>query len=168
LGLAGRGYAFIELVAKNLVIGVVTAFVASFFAAPTDIGRAAAGLIPSLPAGSAVVAAGILGGAVHITLITMHSYTMRARGWTRRDYRLASFDIGASMLVAFGIYSVAIFLVAASVLTDPQLTALSAAQALGPLLGPAAQWLFLLGLGGAALATLGGNTLVPPLLIAHQ
>lgn len=167
-GLAGRGYWLIELVAKALVIGVVTAFVASLFVTPIDISSAAAGLVPSLPAGSAVVAAGILGGAVHITLITMHSYTMRARGWTRRDYGLATFDIGASMLVAFGIYSVAIFLVAASVLTDPQLTALSAAKALGPLLGPGAQWLFLLGLGGAAVSTLGGNTIVPPFLVADK
>ncbi len=60
------------------------------------------GLVPSVPSGSALVAAGILGGAVHITLITMHSYTMRARGWTREDYDLATVDVGASMLVAFG------------------------------------------------------------------
>src|SRR6056297_684562 len=125
-GLSGKGYRFVELAAKILVSGVVLAFVTSLFVVPIDPGRAAAGLVPSLPAGSAVVAAGILGGAVHITLITMHSYTMRARGWTEREYGLATFDVGASMLVAFGIYSVAIFLVAASVLTDPDLTTVSA------------------------------------------
>jgi manganese transport protein len=167
-GLAGKGYRFVELAAKVLVSGVVLAFVASLFVVPIDPGRAAAGLVPSLPAGSAVVAAGILGGAVHITLITMHSYTMRARGWTEREYGLATFDVGASMLVAFGIYSVAIFLVTASVLADPDLTTVSAAQALGPLVGPGAKWLFLLGLGGAAVSTLGGNTIVPPFLVADK
>lgn len=168
VGLAGRGYRFIELVAKVLVTGVVIAFVASLFVVPVDVGNAASGLVPSLPGGSAVVAAGILGGAVHITLITMQSYTMRAREWTERDYGLATVDVGASMLVAFGIYSVAVFLVAASVLTDPNLTTVSAAAALGPLVGQSAQWLFLLGLGGAAVSTLGGNTIVPPFLLADK
>jgi len=93
---------------------------------------------------------------------------MRARGWTAREYGLATFDVGASMLVAFGIYSVAIFLVTASVLTDPGLTTVGAARALGPLVGPGAELLFLLGLGGAAVSTLGGNTIVPPFLVADK
>jgi len=168
VGLAGKGYRFVEFVAKALVTAVVVAFVASLFVVPIDPTRALSGLAPTLPAGSGVVAAGILGGAVHITLITMHSYTMRARQWTGSEYRLATVDVVASMFVAFGVYSVATFLVTASVLTDPTLSTVGAAQALGPLAGPAAQWLFLLGLGGAAVSTLGGNTLVPPFLIADK
>jgi manganese transport protein len=168
LGLAGRGYRFLEIAAKALVTAVVLTFVASLFVVSVDAGNAVSGLALSLPTGSALVAAGILGGAVHITLITMHSYTMRARGWTEREYGLATFDIGASMFVAFGIYSVAIFLVAASVLSDPNLTTVAAAQALGPLVGESAKWLFLLGLGGAAVSTLGGNTIVPPYLVADK
>nr|WP_199243824.1 MULTISPECIES: divalent metal cation transporter [Haloplanus] len=169
LGLAGRGYRFLELAAKLLVSLVVVAFVASLFVVPVDYGAAAGGLVPSVPSGGALVAAGILGGAVHITLITMQSYTMRSRGWTRDDYGTAAFDVGASMLVAFGVYSLAIFLVAASVLTpeDPS-TAVGAAQALGPLVGADAKWLFLLGLWGAAVSTLGGNTIVPPFLLADK
>jgi manganese transport protein len=98
---------------------------------------------------------------------------MRAREWTSGDYGLATFDVGTSMLVAFGIYSLAIFLVAAGVLHSPEitaseLTAVSAAQALGPLVGANAKWLFLIGLWGAAVSTLGGNTIVPPYLIADK
>lgn len=168
LGLAGRGYRFLEFAAKVLVTAVVAAFVASLFVVPIDLGSAASGLVPTLPSGSALVAAGLLGGAVHITLITMHSYTMRARGWTQRDYGLATFDIGISMLVVFGTYSVAIFLVTASVLTSGDLSTIEAAQALGPLVGQDARWLFLLGLGGAAVSTLGGNTIVLPFLVADK
>ncbi|WP_424003219.1 divalent metal cation transporter [Haloarcula salina] len=167
-GLAGGGYRFLELAAKVLVLLVVLAFVASLFVVPIDAGAAARGLVPSVPSGSALVAAGILGGAVHITLITMHSYTMRARGWDRDDYGLATVDVGASMLVAFGVYSLAIFLVTASVLTSADLSTVGAAQALGPLVGDSAQWLFLLGLWGAAVSTLGGNTIVPPFLLADK
>lgn len=168
LGLAGRGYGLLETAAKLVVAAVVLTFVASLFVVPIDPAATATGLAPSLPGGSALVAAGILGGAVHITLITMHSYTMHARGWTEDDYGLATFDVGASMLVAFGIYSLAVFLVAASVLTDPNLGTVGAAQALGPLVGENAKWLFLLGLGGAAISTLGGNTVVPPFVIADK
>ncbi|MDR5657778.1 divalent metal cation transporter [Halodesulfurarchaeum sp. HSR-GB] len=168
LGLAGRGYRLLEIAAKLLVSGVVIAFVASAFVVPLDVGQAVNGLVPTLPGGTALVAAGILGGAVHITLITMHSYTMQARDWSVGNYGLATFDVIASMLVAFGIYSIAIFLVAASVLSDPSLSTVGAAQALGPLVGESAKWLFLLGLGGAAVSTLGGNTIVPPFLVADK
>jgi manganese transport protein len=168
LGLAGRGYRFLELAAKLLVSLVVLAFVASLFVVPVDVGAAVAGLVPTLPSGGALVAAGVLGGAVHITLITMHSYTMRSRGWTRSEYATATFDVGASMLVAFGVYSLSIFLVTASVLTSGDLSTVGAAQALGPLVGPSAKWLFLLGLWGAAVSTLGGNTIVPPFLLADK
>ncbi|WP_218927087.1 divalent metal cation transporter [Halosimplex pelagicum] len=168
VGLATRGYRFLEVAAKVLVSGVVVAFVASLFVVPIDPTAAVSGLVPSLPSGSALVAAGILGGAVHITLITMHSYTMRARGWTAADSDLATFDVVASMLVAFGTYSVAIYLVTASVLTSGDLSTVEAAQALGPLAGPFAKSLFLVGLLGAAVSTLGANTIVPPFLLADK
>ncbi|WP_254279070.1 NRAMP family divalent metal transporter [Haloarcula marina] len=170
VGLAGGGYEYAERGAKVLVSLVVLLFVASLFVVPIDYGAAAAGLVPTVPAGveGALLAAGILGGAVHIALVTMQSYTMRARGWTTDDSALARFDVGASMLVAFGVASLAIFLVAASVLSDPSLGAVGAATALGPLVGSNAKWLFLLGLWGAAVTTLGGNTVVPPYLIADK
>ncbi|WP_276272730.1 NRAMP family divalent metal transporter [Haloarcula litorea] len=170
VGLAGGGYRYAELGAKVLVSLVVLLFVASLFVVPVDLGAAAAGLVPSIPAGveGALLAAGILGGAVHIALVTMQSYTMRARGWTVEDAALARFDVAASMLVAFGIASLAIFLVAASVLGDPGLGVVGAANALGPLVGADARWLFLLGLWGAAVTTLGGNTVVPPYLVADK
>ncbi|EMA47467.1 Mn2+/Fe2- transporter, NRAMP family protein [Halococcus morrhuae DSM 1307] len=174
-GLAGGGYRLAETGAKLLVSLVVLAFLASLFVVPIDFSAAAGGLVPRIPAGvdGALVAAGILGGAVHVTLVTMQSYTMNAHGWSRDDIDLARFDVGLSMLGAFGIYSLAIFLVAASVLHGPgvsgaELTATAAAQALGPLVGDAASWLFLVGLWGAAVSTLGANTVVPPYLLADK
>lgn len=174
-GLAGGGYYIAEVGAKVIVSAVVLAFIASLLVVPIDGGAATGGLIPTIPAGldGALIAAGVLGGAVHITLITMQTYTMRARGWTRDDYGLGLFDVGTSMLVAFGLFSLATFLVAASVLHTPdvvaaELDALAAAEALGPLAGEYAQWLFLVGLWGAAISTLGANTVVPPYLVADK
>jgi manganese transport protein len=175
LGLAGGGYRLAEVGAKLLVSIVVVAFVASAFVVPIDPVAAANGLKPAIPAGvdGALVAAGILGGAVHITLLTMQSYTMRARGWTARDADIATFDVVSSMLIAFGIFSLGVFLVAASVLpsagVDPAtIDGVGAAQTLGPIAGEYATWLFLAGLLGAAVSTLGGNTIVPPYLLADK
>jgi len=176
VGLAGGGYRIAEIGAKVIVSVIVLTFVASVFFVPTDLVAASGGLVPTIPAGvsGALVAAGILGGAVHITIITMQTYTVRARGWTTGDAGLARFDIGISMLVAFGIFSIATFLVAAGALfgaegVDPgTLNAVVAAQALEPIAGEFAQWLFLIGLLGAAVSTLGGNTLVPPYVVADK
>ena len=171
VGLAGRGYELAEVGAKLIVSTVVVAFVASLFVVPVDPGAAASGLVPTVPAGvsGALLAAGILGGAVHVTLVTMQTYTVRARGWTAADLPLARLDVGASMLVAFGGYSLAIFLVTAAVLGgQADLSPVSAAAALGPVAGPWAERLFLAGLLGAAVSTLGGNTVVPPYLVAEK
>ncbi|MGM0606230.1 MAG: NRAMP family divalent metal transporter [Halobacteriota archaeon] len=174
IGLAGGGYRLAELGAKVIVSVVVLAFVASLFVVPIDIGSAATGLVPAIPAGvsGALLAAGVLGGAVHITIITMQTYTVRARGWDEADRGIARFDIVASMIGAFGLFSLAIFLVAAGALygvVDPSgLTAIAAAGALEPIAGTYAQWLFLFGLLGAAVSTLGGNTIVPPFLVADK
>jgi manganese transport protein len=172
IGLAGGGYRIAELGAKVVVTVVVVAFIASLLVVPIDGRAAAGGLLPTIPDGGAIAAAGILGGAVHITIITMQTYTVTARGWTRDDADLARFDIGVSMLLAFGIFSIATFLVAAGALfgavDGSGLTAIAAAQALQPIAGPFAQRLFLIGLLGAAVSTLGGNTLVPPSVVADK
>jgi len=174
VGLVGGGYRVAELGAKLVVSLVVLAFVGSLFVVPVDLGAAAGGTVPSLPtADTALVAAGILGGAVHVTLVTMQSYTMQERGWTREDWELARFDVVVSMGVAFGVYSLAIFLVAASVFHQgpvplKDLTTTRAATALGPAVGGLAESLFLAGLVGAAVSTLGGNTTVPPYALADK
>jgi manganese transport protein len=170
VGLAGGGYRVAELGAKVIVSAVVLVFLATLVAVPPDPAAAAGGLVPSVPAGSATAIAAVLGGAVHVTLVTMHTYTMRAREWDADDYGLATFDAGASMLAAFGLYSVAIFLVVAGTLGGPEVptTAGAAAAALQPTVGQAAGTLFLVGILGAAVSTLGGNTIVPPYLLADK
>jgi len=174
VGLAGGGYRIAEIGAKLIVTAIVLTFIASVFFVPTDLAAASSGLVPSIPAGvsGALIAAGILGGAVHITIITMQTYTVRARGWNTNDTGLARFDIGVSMILAFGVFSIATFVVAAGALFGnveaEGLNAIVAAQALEPIAGEFAQSLFLIGLLGAAVSTLGGNTLVPPYVVADK
>ncbi len=154
------GYNRIERACKALVAFVVLCFIVNLAIVRPDIVEILKGLIPTLPGGyhSALFAAGIMGGAVHITIICLHTYTVNARGWKPEDLRLARFDTILSMFVAFGIYSLAIFLSTAAGLHPHGVSAntpIEVAMSLNRLLGSYAKWIFLLGLWGAALSTLG-------------
>jgi manganese transport protein len=159
MGLIRGGYRWFENICKLLVGLVVCCFIITALQANIGFVEVVRGIIPGVPAGmdSALMIAAILGGAVHITIIGMHTYNTNLRQWTRKDLGLARFDNTLSMGVAFGIYSVAIFLVAAAVLHPHHIkisVATDAALSLGPLLGKNAQVIFLLGLWGAALSTI--------------
>jgi len=159
LFLVWKGYRKFETLCKILVIFVVICFLVTLFMADLSIPDIAQGLVPNLPGGmdAALMMAAIMGGAVHITIIGMHTYNTNARNWTSRDLALARFDTISSMGFAFGIYSVAIFLVAAAVLHPNGIIikkATDAALALQPLLGDNAMRIFMVGLWGATLSTL--------------
>jgi manganese transport protein len=159
LGLIRGGYRWFENICKLLVGLVVCCFIITALQADIGFVEVVRGIIPGVPGGmdSALMIAAILGGAVHITIIGMHTYNTNLRQWTRKDLGLARFDNTLSMGVAFGIYSIAIFLVAAAVLHPHHIKirlATDAALSLGPLLGKNAQVIFLLGLWGAALSTI--------------
>lgn len=157
--LAWGGYKWFELVCKLLVGFVVLCFLTVLFIADLDAGQLFGGLVPSFPGGleSALIAAAIMGGAVHITIIGMHSYNVNARKWQVSDLGLARFDTLMSMGFAFGLYSVAIFLVSAAVLHPNGVgvkSATDAALSLEPLLGKSAMVIFLVGLFAAAFSTI--------------
>ena len=159
LALVRGGYRWFETICKVLVVFVVCCFIVTAMQADISFVNVARGLTPSIPGGvdSALMIAAILGGAVHITIIGMHTYNTNARKWTRKDLGLARFDNTISMGFAFGIYSVAIFLVAAAVLHPHNIQvklATDAALSLGPLLGKNAMAIFLIGLWAATLSTI--------------
>jgi manganese transport protein len=174
LGLATGGYRYAERAAKLLVGLVVLAFIAALFVVPWDPRQLVHVFTPSFPTGAtgALAVAAVLGGAVHIALISMQGYTMRARGWDRSHYDLAKKDIFWSLGIAFGLYSAAIFLVTAAVLHGQALAPgpahIQASFALEPLAGPLATWLFLAGLWGAAVTTLGANAFVPTYALSDR
>ena len=153
------GYKWFETLCKAVVGFVVLCFIVTAAKADIPPGQVLGGLAPSFPGGldTALMMAAIMGGAVHVTIIGMHTYNTNAKGWTRNDLGLARFDTIMSMGVAFGLYSVAIFLVAAAVLHPAGVKikgAADAALSLGPLLGSTAQGVFLAGLWAAALSTI--------------
>jgi len=173
LFLVREGYRKFETVCKILVLFVVGCFIATLFMADLSVSGIAKGLLPNLPGGidAALMMAAIMGGAVHITIIGMHTYTTNARSWKPRDLALARFDTISSMGLAFGIYSVAIFLVAAAVLHPNGIAvkkATDAAFALQPLLGGNAMRIFMAGLWAATLSTLSPTFMAGAYFIADK
>ncbi len=152
------GYSRFETFCKSLVGVVVLCFLLTLVIVRPDIGSILKGFVPTIPAGidSAVMMAGIMGGAVHITIIAMHTYTVNARKWTSAEMGLARFDTIFSMFFAFGLYSVSIFLAAAAVLHLKGIqvkSALDVAMSLAPLVGSYGNGIFLVGLWAAVVST---------------
>ena len=133
----------------------------------------AGGLIPTFIGGSreALMMAGIMGGAVHITIIAMHTYNVNARNWRTDDMGLAWTDTFLSMFIAFGIYSVAIFVAAATVLHPQGIevrTAFDLARPLKPVLGAYAHGVFLGGFWSAVFSTIMPTYLAAGYFIADK
>jgi manganese transport protein len=167
------GYRWVESACKALVAIVVTCFFVTLIVSKPDLSGMIKGLVPTLPKGSrsALMMAGIMGGAVHITIISMHTYNVNARNWAPEDLNLALMDTFLSMFVAFGIYSVAIFLAVATVLHPQGIeikTAFDLARPLKPVLGVYAHGLFLAGFWAAVFSTITPTYLAAGYFIADK
>jgi manganese transport protein len=167
------GYRWVENICKILVTIVVCCFIVTVIIIKPDLNGMAGGLIPTFIGGSreALMMAGIMGGAVHITIIAMHTYNVNARNWRTDDMGLAWTDTFLSMFIAFGIYSVAIFLAAASVLHPQGIevrTAFDLARPLKPVLGAYAHGVFLGGFWSAVFSTIMPTYLAAGYFIADK
>ena len=159
--LLGSGYLRLErwLVALVSLVGV--AFLYEVWVAPVDWRAAAAGtLLPSLPEGSALLIASIVGAVVMPHAVFLHSEAIQSRAWhvgsaEERRARLAleTFDTGLGVGVGWLINSAMVVAVAAFFATRGPLEALEDAHAaLAPTFGRAAAAVFALALCIAGLA----------------
>jgi manganese transport protein len=99
----------------------------------------------------------IMGGSIHVTILSMQTYTVHERGWTTADLKLALADTAVSLLGAFGLYCTAIYLTGASVLNPAGIhvsTLFEMANAIKPILGEYAHGFFCLGIWCAVFSTI--------------
>ncbi|MBW2448938.1 MAG: Nramp family divalent metal transporter [Deltaproteobacteria bacterium] len=167
------GYRWVESICKALVAFVVGCFIVTVMIIKPDLSGMAKGLIPTFIGGSqgALMMAGIMGGAVHITIIAMHTYNVNARKWRTNDMNLAFTDTFLSMFIAFGVYSVTIFVAAAAVLHPQGIevrTAFDLARPLKPVLGVYAHGVFLGGFWAAVFSTITPTYLAAGYFIADK
>lgn len=157
---AHGGYAIIETFCKLIVSLLVICFVATLFIAKPDLGAALTGLVPDLShfgKAEVLMMTAIMGGSIHVTILSMQTYTVHERGWTKKDLPLALADTAVSLLGAFGIYCTAIYLTGASVLHPAGIQVANLfemAEAIKPLLGDYAYGFFCLGIWCAVFSTI--------------
>ncbi len=154
------GYKTIENICKGVVSLLVLCFIATLFIARPDLGAVMGGLVPDLANfGSAeiMMMTAIMGGSIHVTILSMQTYTVHERGWTTADLKLALADTAVSLLGAFGLYCTAIYLTGASVLNPAGIhvsTLFEMANAIKPILGEYAHGFFCLGIWCAVFSTI--------------
>ncbi|WP_022666185.1 Nramp family divalent metal transporter [Desulfospira joergensenii] len=160
-GLVGHGgYKIIEAVCKIVVSLLVISFIATLFIAKPDLGAALAGLVPDLShfgKAEVLMMTAIMGGSIHVTILSMQTYTVHEKGWKASDLNLARTDTAVSLLGAFGLYCTAIYLTGACVLNPEGIqvkTLFEMANAITPLLGGYAHGFFCLGIWCAVFSTI--------------
>ncbi|MCK5784057.1 MAG: Nramp family divalent metal transporter [Desulfobacterales bacterium] len=157
---AHGGYKIIETVCKVIVSLLVICFIFTLFIAKPDFAAILTGLIPDFSnfgQSEVLMMTAIMGGSIHVTILSMQTYTVHERGWTKEDLGLALADTAVSLLGAFGLYCTAIYLTGASVLHPAGIkvtTLFEMADAIKPLLGEYAYGFFCLGIWCAVFSTI--------------
>jgi Mn2+/Fe2+ NRAMP family transporter len=153
----------VAIVGLMLVVFVVTAVVSG-----PDLGAVAAGLVPSLPSGSAAVVVGLAATTFSVVGALYQIQLVREKGWTAEHYREARRDAILGTVV-LGVLSTVIMLAAAAVLNPEGIAVTSPATMsaiLEPTIGPWASGLFAVGLWAAAFSSLIGNSTIGGHMVA--
>jgi len=162
VAIVGQRYDRLERLIIAFLAFIAGAYIVEIFIVHPDMAAAAPRwIVPTFPAGSIVVAMGMLGAIVMPHNIYLHSNTIQSREWDFAGVdqtRLMRFElVDTSLSMAMGwLVNSAMILVAAAVFFTHGITVTSIAQAsatLRPLVGPAAQLLFGLALLVAGLAS---------------
>lgn len=153
-------YRFIEKLLIVMVALMAIAFVASAFIANPDWVAAGEGLIPQIPGGAWLLIIALVGTNFSVNAAFYTSYGTRERGRTAADYRDVTVVDTIPGIVAPGIMTALVIVVAAAVLgeTGQQATTIvQLASIFEPLAGPIGSTLFALGFFGAAFSSMIAN-----------
>lgn len=151
-------YGIVEKILIAIVALMAFCFIASAFAANPDWAAAGAGLIPVIPEGSWLLIIGLVGTNFSINAAFYTSYGTKARKRTASDYRDITVVDTIPGIIAPGIMTALVIVVAAAVLNG---TGTDAPAGFGgltaifePIAGPVGAWIFALGFFGAAFSSM--------------
>jgi NRAMP (natural resistance-associated macrophage protein)-like metal ion transporter len=153
-------YSAVERILLVLVAMMAAGFVASAFLAGPDWGAGVAGLVPSFPPGAELLIIALVGTNFSINAAFFTSYATRERGIRADQYRDATITDTIPGIVAPGIMTCLVIMVAAAVLghTGEKVTTLvQLANVFEPLAGKAGSMIFVIGFFGAAFSSMLAN-----------
>lgn len=153
-------YRVIERVLVAIVGLMAVAFIVSAFIANPDWVAAASGLIPTVPDGSWLLIVAVVGTNFSINAAFYTSYGSKERGRTEEEYRDVTIVDTIPGIIAPGIMTALVIMVAAAVLGATGEAAGTITQLAGifePLAGPIGSTVFALGFFGAAFSSMTAN-----------
>ena len=153
-------YGIVEKALLVIVVLMGIAFIASVLVAQPDWYRAMEGMVPRLPAGSEILVVALVGTNFSINAAFYTSYGIKEHRRTRADYRDITLVDTVPGIVAPGIMTALVIMVAAAVLgkTGAEAGTINALAAVfEPLAGPVGSLVFALGLSGAAFSSMIAN-----------
>lgn len=153
-------YGIVEKALLAIVVLMGIAFIASTVVAQPDWYRSMEGMVPTLPPGSEILVVALVGTNFSINAAFYASYGIKEHRRTRADYRDITLVDTIPGIVAPGIMTALVIMVAAAVLgkTGSEAGTINdLASIFTPLAGPVGALLFALGLSGAAFSSMIAN-----------
>ena len=153
-------YRVVEKVLIVIVALMAIAFIASAFISNPDWAAAGAGLLPTFPGGAWLLIVALVGTNFSINAAFYTAYGTKERGRTEADYRDVTIVDTIPGIVAPGIMTALVIVVAASVLGqtgEAAPTVIALAGIFEPLAGPVGSTVFALGFFGAAFSSMIAN-----------
>ena len=162
-------YTAVERILLVLVAMMAVGFIASAFLAGPDWGAGIGGMVPSFPPGAELLIIALVGTNFSINAAFFTSYATRERGIRADQYRDATITDTIPGIVAPGIMTCLVIMVAAAVLghTGEKVTTLvQLANVFEPLAGKVGSTIFVVGFFGAAFSSMLANATAGGTLLA--
>jgi NRAMP (natural resistance-associated macrophage protein)-like metal ion transporter len=161
-------YKILEKLMLLLVSVMFVSFLGTLLIIRPDFTEIMMGFVPSLPAGSLLLAIALVASSFSIVGAFYQSYLVQEKGWEEDQSNQAKAE-GISGIVMLGVIGGMILICAGSVLNPLNVEINSAADmglAIEPLFGRFAKVLFMIGLFGASFSSLIGNATIGGTLLS--
>lgn len=155
-------YAVVEKVLVVMIALMAICFVISAFVSGADWAQAASSLIPTVPSGAWILVIALVGTNFSINAAFYASYATKERKRTAEEYRIVTAVDTIPGIVAPGIMTILVIVVAAAVLgsTGSPLDSFAGlAKVFEPLAGPIGGFIFALGFCGSAISSMIPNAI---------
>ncbi len=163
-------YLVLEKILSSLVILMGASFLFTVFFVAPSWESIMQGLKPQIPDGhnAALVVAGIAGTTLSSAMLFCRSISLKAKGWSQKNYKNALTDTLVSVFMMF-LLSFAVMVCAAGTLYEigqPIEEAMDMVRTIEPLAGRFASAIFIAGLVGAGVSSLIPTILIAPWLLS--
>src|SRR5699024_9451938 len=155
-------YAVVEKVLVVMIAIMAICFVISAFVSGADWAQAASSRIPTVPGGASILVIALVGTNFSINAASYASYATKERKRTAEEYRTVTAVDTIPGIVAPGIMTILVIVVAAAVLgsTGSSLDSFAGlAKVFEPLAGPIGGFIFALGFCGSAISSMVPNAI---------